>query len=85
MALMISKKSDEGRYGFRYFDKPIRITEQEEDEEDDLAEADQFDIPSCEVDCCDADCECDDCSRCANRYRGGDDEDIGYSDTVAAA
>jgi len=49
------------KYGFRYFDKPPRPDEDEEE----LEEADEFDLHSCSKNCCDNDCECDDCVRCS--------------------
>jgi hypothetical protein len=60
-------------YGFRYFDKPADL-----EEEDDIEEyADR----SCPGNCCDRDCECDDCARCSQNNL---DKHESYYDAAAA-
>jgi hypothetical protein len=80
--ISINMADEENRYGFQYFDKPVRgpIGQDEDDDEQD----EEFDVKSCAGDCCDEDCECDDCLRCsANSLRR--DEEPDYSHYPAAA
>ena len=53
------------QFGFRYFDKSLDYSGEEDDDDEDNGQFDEFDPKACASNCCDEDCECDDCVRCS--------------------